>query len=44
MTENTMENTYEAPALVEVGDFTEVTLGDGTWGFDSKRQCAWLGC
>ncbi|MET2715116.1 lasso RiPP family leader peptide-containing protein [Streptomyces carpaticus] len=44
MTEQTTELVYEAPELIEVGDFNEVTLGDGSWGFDSRRECAIILC
>ncbi|WP_326686302.1 MULTISPECIES: lasso RiPP family leader peptide-containing protein [unclassified Streptomyces] len=40
----TEETVYEAPALVEVGDFTDVTLGDGSWGWDDDDLCWFLGC
>ncbi|WP_019629982.1 lasso RiPP family leader peptide-containing protein [Actinomadura atramentaria] len=35
---------YEPPALVEIGDLREVTLGKGTWGWDNANQCLWLHC
>ncbi|MGP2439276.1 lasso RiPP family leader peptide-containing protein [Streptomyces sp. JW3] len=35
---------YEPPALVEVGDFRELTLDEGTWGWDRYSECWWLGC
>ncbi|MGA6158692.1 lasso RiPP family leader peptide-containing protein [Stenotrophomonas sp. NPDC087984] len=31
--------TYETPALVEVGDFTDCTLGIGDWGWDWTYSC-----
>lgn len=30
---------YEPPAMAEAGDFNEITLKQGTWGYDSKDQC-----
>ncbi|MGA6158693.1 lasso RiPP family leader peptide-containing protein [Stenotrophomonas sp. NPDC087984] len=35
---------YETPALVEVGDFAELTLDRGTWGWDGINQCIFLHC
>lgn len=35
---------YEPPLLTAVGDLREVTLGDGTWGFDRINQCALVHC
>jgi hypothetical protein len=42
MTEET--ELYQTPVLVEVGDFAEVTLGDGSWGWDDADLCWFLGC
>jgi len=41
MTEETV--LYETPALVEVGDFADVTLGRGTWGWEWDGEC-WSLC
>ncbi|WP_131736259.1 lasso RiPP family leader peptide-containing protein [Actinomadura roseirufa] len=30
---------YEPPAMAEVGDFNQITLKQGTWGYDSRDQC-----
>lgn len=35
---------YEPPALVEIGDFSEITLDTGVWGWDSTDRCWWLNC
>ncbi|MGR3935387.1 lasso RiPP family leader peptide-containing protein [Streptomyces sp. Rer75] len=35
--------TYEAPAIVDAGDFTEVTLGGGGGGADWEGLC-WIFC
>lgn len=35
---------YEPPALVEIGDFSDLTRDDGTWGWDNVNECWWLGC
>ncbi|GGT76029.1 MULTISPECIES: lasso RiPP family leader peptide-containing protein [Streptomyces] len=40
----TTETEYEAPALVEIGDFAEVTMGLPNWGFDSRWTCLRVGC
>ncbi len=42
MTEETVP--YETPALVEVGDFADVTLGNGSWGWDHANLCLVLFC
>jgi hypothetical protein len=42
MTEETVQ--YETPMLVEVGNFTDVTLGNGSWGWESDHECDWLAC
>ncbi|NJP65872.1 lasso RiPP family leader peptide-containing protein [Streptomyces sp. ventii] len=41
---DTNTSLYEAPALIEAGDFTKVTLGRVSWGFDSSMLCRWLNC
>ncbi|MFI0356939.1 lasso RiPP family leader peptide-containing protein [Actinomadura sp. 9N407] len=30
---------YEPPTLAEVGGFAQLTLKQGTWGWDSKDEC-----
>ncbi|WP_176611276.1 lasso RiPP family leader peptide-containing protein [Actinomadura sp. WMMB 499] len=39
-----MQNAYEPPTLIEIGDLRDVTLGNGTWGVDEKNQCWYFGC
>ncbi|NEY34058.1 lasso RiPP family leader peptide-containing protein [Streptomyces sp. PRKS01-65] len=41
-----MENEaiYEPPVLVEIGDFSKLTLQDGSWGWDDYDLCWFLGC
>ncbi|WP_157430532.1 lasso RiPP family leader peptide-containing protein [Actinomadura macra] len=34
---------YEPPLIAEVGDFSEVTMRQGTWGYDDYDQC-WIDC
>jgi hypothetical protein len=41
MQENTM---YLPPALAEVGEFAQVTLGRPVWGFDSRDRCVFFNC
>ncbi len=36
--------TYESPTLVEVGNFTDCTLGPGEWGRDYGIHCWLLNC
>lgn len=35
---------YEPPTLVEIGNFLELTLGPGEWGWDSMDHCWFIGC
>ncbi|MBR7673574.1 lasso RiPP family leader peptide-containing protein [Streptomyces daliensis] len=35
---------YETPALVEVGDFRDRTLGQGTWGWELDFTCWFYEC
>jgi hypothetical protein len=35
---------YESPELVEVGDFTDCTLGTTGWGWDSTETCWFINC
>ncbi|MFK4268778.1 lasso RiPP family leader peptide-containing protein [Streptomyces milbemycinicus] len=30
---------YEPPTVTEIGDFAEVTLGRGSWGFEPDWTC-----
>ncbi|MGH8908666.1 MAG: lasso RiPP family leader peptide-containing protein [Egibacteraceae bacterium] len=30
---------YEAPVLVSIGDFAQVTLGRPNWGFEADWSC-----
>ncbi|WP_143220796.1 lasso RiPP family leader peptide-containing protein [Actinomadura sp. CNU-125] len=39
-----MQNAYEPPTLMEIGDLRNVTLGEPTWGWDEQNQCWWLNC
>ncbi|MFI0374034.1 lasso RiPP family leader peptide-containing protein [Actinomadura sp. 1N219] len=39
---NREKENYEPPLMVEVGDFMDVTLRQGTWGWDKYDQCKWL--
>lgn len=41
MQETTM---YLPPALAEVGEFAQVTLGRPVWGFDSRDRCVFFNC
>jgi hypothetical protein len=33
---------YEPPALTEVGDFAELTLGRPSWGFEHDWSCVMM--
>ncbi|SHN47901.1 lasso RiPP family leader peptide-containing protein [Cryptosporangium aurantiacum] len=39
----TDETTYVSPTLIEVGDFAELTLGNGGGGVDTFWEC-WFWC
>ncbi|QFU91026.1 lasso RiPP family leader peptide-containing protein [Amycolatopsis sp. YIM 10] len=36
---NNESTVFEAPALIEVGDFDKVTLGSRGWGFEPGVRC-----
>lgn len=35
---------YEPPALAEAGEFTQVTLGHPSWGFEWDGHCVYFNC
>ncbi|NJP65871.1 keywimysin-related RiPP [Streptomyces spiramenti] len=41
---DTTATLYEAPKLIDAGDFAKVTLGRNSWGFDSSMLCRWINC
>jgi hypothetical protein len=34
---------YESPAMIDAGEFDEVTLGGGGRGYDYDKEC-WIFC
>jgi hypothetical protein len=34
---------YEPPVLARIGDFTDLTRRQGTWGYDDYDEC-WIMC